>query len=156
MLLKCGTFSIIMKTVKVFSIVRQSVVVNRMSGEFGLICIKPIAVKEEENSKWTPSEEYTKLAISLYDSHKYASLLRVNNSVIITLEYHESGVTTYVTKDKVEKTHDTTGWYVSDVEQAIYIDVDEIRADMNINRYIPSIIRGIDSASIANIKTSLF
>lgn len=155
MLLKCGTFSIIMKTVKVFSIVRQSVVVNRMSGEFGLICIKPIAVKEE-NGKWTSSEEHTKLAISLYDSHKYASLLRVNNSVIITLEYHESGVTTYVTKEEVEKTHDKTGWYVSDVEQAIYIDVDEVRSDMNIDRYIPSIIRGIDSASIANIKTSLF
>ena len=59
-------------------------------------------------------------------------------------------------KDEVEKTHDKTGWYVSDVEQAIYIDIDEVRADMNIDRYIPSIIRGIDSASIANIKTSLF
>ena len=154
MLLKCGTFSIIMTTSKLFAIIRQSVIVTRTSGEFGLVCIKPIAIREE-NSKWVANEEHTKLAISLYDSHKYSSLLRVNNSVIITLEYHEAGVTTYVTKDEV-KTHDKTGWYVSDVEQAIYIDVDEVRADMNIDKYIPSIIRGIDSASIANIKTSLF
>ena len=155
MLLKCGTFSIIMTTSKLFAIVRQSVIVPRTSGEFGLVCIKPIAIREE-NSKWVANEEHTKLAISLYDAHKYASLLRVNNSVIITLEYHEAGVTTYVTKDKVEKTHGETGWYVSDVEQAIYIDVDEVRSDMNIDKYIPSIIRGIDSVSIANIKTSLF
>jgi len=94
-----------MKTIKLLAIVRQSVVVTRTSSEFGLMCIKPIASKGED-SKWIPNDEYTKLAISLYDSHKYEALLRVNNSIIITLEYHETGVTTFVDKNEIEKFHD--------------------------------------------------
>lgn len=145
-----------MKTIQVLAIVRNNVLATKESKEFGLLSIKPIVSKSED--KWEIDESITKIAISLFDEKKYSNMLRVNNAVIIVLEYHEDGVTSY-TKDDVEKFHTSTGWYVQEIQQVLYVDIDEIRYDVDIRKYLPSIFRGIElqaSQSVSGFKSQMF
>jgi hypothetical protein len=146
-----------MKTIKVLAVVRQSVSATKRTDdgvkEFGLVSVKPLASKVEDGV-WVKPEvsesandiSLSRVAISKFDTIKHESTLVANNVVLITLEEHIAGETSY-DKKGVDTKHLESGWYVSDIEQAIFVDVLEVHESVDMSAYMSALSQGIRQAT---------